>query len=283
VSDYRAAIHRADQQVNDLLTMLKDNHLLDHSIVILLSDHGEALELPGDRITAPHLFIAGHHNPAKKIPRFYPPMKDSEAVDRSAGHGTDVLGWSQYHNVLAIRFFGLSGQKKSIVRGRVSLLDIKPTILSLLNIHVSNARARGQILTDYIAGYKSNVPSMRDFFIESDFSPNAVRTVHPEARNVLFEGIDFFQINPATARLSVKKSMADMIISSKQFADFYGPWVLALYPQNKTRMTPILVNLETGQWTNDLHTVFAKQAPTEHMLYALRHFFGNDITHIESN
>ncbi len=28
---------------------LKQNHLLDHAIVILLSDHGEALELSGDR------------------------------------------------------------------------------------------------------------------------------------------------------------------------------------------------------------------------------------------
>lgn len=280
VYDYRAAVARADQQVNDFLVMLKKNHLLEHTMVILLSDHGEALELTGDRATAPDLFLAGSDNKNKIIPHFYPPMKDSEAVDRSAGHGTDVLGLTQYHIVLAFRYFGLEGQEKNIIPGRVSLLDLKPTILNFL--HFTSTRIRGQSLTHYIAGVKPSVPAANDFFIESDFSPNAVRTVHPEARKVLFEGIDFFQINPVTARLSVKKSMADMIISSKQFADFYQSWVLALYPQSKSTMTPILVNLETGYWTNDLNTAFAKQAPTEHMLHAMKQFFGHDITEIKT-
>lgn len=280
VADYRAAVTRADQQVNDLLVMLKKNHLLEHSVVVLLSDHGEALELSGDRITAADLFMSGKVDKNQKIPQFYPHMIDSEAVDRSAGHGTDVLGLPQYHTVLAFRYYGIPKQANVVISGRVSLLDIKPTVLRLLNLTAPDMR--GHSLLPYISGSQQTVAQSDDFFTESDFSPSAVRTVHPEARSVLFEGIDFFQINPVTARLSVKKSMADMIISSKQFADFYGPWVLALYPQNKVTMTPILVNLETGYWTNDLTTAFAKQAPTAHMLNAMHHFFGSDITHIEN-
>ena len=124
--------------------------------------------------------------------------------------------------------------------------------------------------------------SHQDFFIESDFSPEAVRSIHPETRKVLFEGIDFFEINPLTTRLTVRKSMASLILSSKQYADFYGEWVLALYPQNKKTMMPILVNLETGQWTNDLRLSFAKKAPVTHMINALKNFYGSDITSIKN-
>ena len=76
--------------------------------------------------------------------------------------------------------------------------------------------------------------------------------------------------------------MYDLILSSKQYADFYGPWVLALYPQNKKAMMPILVNLETGEWTNDLRTPFAKKSPAVHMLKALQGFYGNEITSVEN-
>ena len=71
------------------------------SIVILLSDHGEALELSGDRVTEPDLFVS---DTTKMIPHFYPSSVTEEQVNQSAGHGTDVLGLTQYHTVLAFRF-----------------------------------------------------------------------------------------------------------------------------------------------------------------------------------
>jgi hypothetical protein len=279
IHNYQAAVKRVDQQVNDFLMLLKNDKLLEHSIVILLSDHGEAMELHGDRVTDPDFFIPGQANVKKIIPRFYPPALAKEQVDQSTGHGTDVLSISQYHTVLAFRFFGLEGQIPAMIPGHVSLLDIKPTILSLLGI--SAPQGSGKSLVDYLNGKKSSVSFEGDFFTESDFSPQAVRSVHPEARKVLFQGIDFFEINPKTTRLSVKKSMLDMIISSKQYADFNGSWVLALYPQNNHVMTPILVNLETGFWTNDLKTQFAKNSPAEHMLKAMKVFYGNDITKVD--
>jgi arylsulfatase A-like enzyme len=276
INNYRAAVHRVDKQVNDFLVFLKNNKFLEHSIVIILSDHGEAIELSGDRATDADFFIPGKNNLKKTIPHFYPPAIEHEHVDQSAGHGTDVLSMTQYHSVLAFRFYGIPGQVPSLIKGRVSLLDVKPTLLDLLKIKMPPLS--GQSLTDYIAGKKSIVPSQEDFFTESDFSPQAVRSVHPETREILFEGINFFEVNPMTARLTIKKSMAPLIISSKQYADFKGPWVLAVYPQNNNSMVPILVNLETGFWTNDLGTDFAKHSPASHMLQALKKFYGQDMT-----
>jgi arylsulfatase A-like enzyme len=279
IHNYQAAVQRVDQQFNDFLSLLKQDKLLEHAIIIVLSDHGEAIALRGDRATDADFFIPGKTNIKKVIPRFYPPSFDKERVNQSAGHGTDVLSMTQYHNVLAFRFFGLNGQVPAVIPGRVSLMDIQPTILNLLGIEPPH-QFSGKSLIDYLSGRKNSVLSDEDFFTESDFSPQSVRSVHPETRKVLFEGVDLFEINPKMARLSVKKSMADMIISSKQFADFKGPWVLALYPQNKQNMMPILVNLETGFWTNDLRTAFAKHSPADHMLKALKDFYGSNVTKV---
>lgn len=272
--NYQASIHRVDRQFYDFMQLLEKDKLLEHAIVIVLSDHGEALEMHGDRVTNADLFIPGQHNHA--IPHFYPPTLDSEAIDESAGHGTDVLGLSQYHTVLAFRLYGTVSHP-GMVSQRVSLLDIKPTILDFLRQRPSS-KDDGTSLKKFVLGKEvARSSSTHDFFMESDFSPQAVRTVHPETHALLFQGIDYFQIDPVTARICVKDSMAKLIISSKQYADIYGDWILALYPQNKKAMIPILVNLRNGQWTNDLHTSFAQSSPAEHMLQALKQFYGNDI------
>jgi hypothetical protein len=266
--------------VADFLKILKQNKLLEKSIVILLSDHGEALELRGDRITEAALFMPGIKNLKRIIPRFYPPTFSKERVNQSAGHGTDVLGLSQYHIVLAFRFFGIPGQRVALMPGIVSLLDIKPTILNLLGI--APQESDGKSLGNFIAGKKVIGLEQPHFFIESDFSPEAVRSVHPETRAVMFEGVKFFQINPNTTRLTIRQSMVNLILSSKQYADFHGSWVLALYPQTIHQMMPILVNLQSGGWTNDLRTAFAQQAPAKEMLSALKRFYGADITSIRN-
>jgi arylsulfatase A-like enzyme len=280
IDNYRDSVHRVDQQFRDLLVMLKKYNLLQHSIVVVLSDHGEAIELPGDRATDASLFIPGPGNKKAIIPQFYPKSFDYETLNQTAGHGTDILGLPQYHTVLAFRLFGLDfSNQTEIIPNFVSLMDIKPTILQFLHIPI-NHNDDGNVLTDLILNQKTVPLAQKDFFMETDFSPASVRTVHPETRNVLFEGITFFQIDPITTRLTVKKSMADLIISSKQYADVYGNWILALNPQNKSYMTPILVNLETGLWTNDLRTPFAKASPAAHMLLAMKNFYGNDITEV---
>lgn len=273
---YQSAVTRVDQQFGDYIQLLKQNNLLEHSIVILLSDHGEGVEVSGDRITSADLFIAGKNNIKRTIPHFYPPSAENESVDRSGGHGTDVLGLTQYHTVLAFQARGLHVQnQKKRIPGIVSLMDIKPTLLHFLNLPLT--KTNGYSLTPEIFGHASAVNTRIDFFTESDFSPEAIRSVHPETRKVLFEGIDFFRIDPKTTRLVVKDDMLKMIISSKQFADIYHNWILALYPQNQHEMMPILVNLETGEWTNDMTTSFAEQSPAHHMLASLKQFFGSDL------
>lgn len=272
---YVASIARVDKQISDFFALLKQYHLLDNSIVVLLSDHGEALEFPGDRITEKDLYISSNHKNAS-VPKFYPPALDEEEVNQSAGHGTDVLGLPQYHTLLAFRLYGRGESKPGNIPDVVSLLDIKPTLLELIGRE--SPASSGISLVRLIEGGPKLTP--RHIFLESDFSPEAIRTVYPEERKVLLEGIDIFQINQKTTRLTIKNEMIAKIIGSKQYADIYNEWMLALYPQDNSTRMAILVNLKTGEWTNDLQTPFAKNSPAQAMLAQLRAFYGEEISSI---
>lgn len=275
VHRYQESILRVDQQLNDFMAMLDRYQMLKYAIVVLLSDHGEALELSGDRITSPLTFVSKNRKMPLKIPRFYPPSADDEAVDQSGGHGTDVLGFSQYHSLLAFKLYGFSQQAAKKISELSTLLDIKPTILDFLKIDDKNS---GLSLKDLILGDKGRLPFFRrGIFLESDFSPEAVRSVHPEMRNLVFEGVELFKIDPQTTKIFVKETMGKMIISSKQYAIVDRDWVLALYPQENGKMIPVLVQLSTGKWTLDMSLPFAQKSPVKQLLYALRQFYGSDL------
>ena len=47
---YVGSVHAIDQQWGEIMAMLKNKKLLDNAIIVVLSDHGESLGLPGDRI-----------------------------------------------------------------------------------------------------------------------------------------------------------------------------------------------------------------------------------------
>lgn len=268
---YSASVTRVDAQVHELFSRLKSAGLLNNAVVVLLSDHGEALELRGDRITEPAAFMKPR---GTRIPRFYPPSISKERLDQSAGHGTDILGLSQYHNVFAVRLYGRGQQAIGDHVGEVSTLDIMPTVLGLAG--VSTPKVDGQTLAPVILGQMKSVPS-HPIFMESDYSPQAICTVYPETRNVMLEGIHLFTIDPVTTHLTVKPSMVDMIIRSKQLGVIQGGWVLALYPQLNGSRMPILVNLQTGDWTNDLKSTFALHSPAASLLQQLKRFYGHEM------
>lgn len=277
VQRYGKSVQRVDMQLHDFFQRLQEYHLLDHAIVVLLSDHGEALELSGDRLTEKEFF---HDGEVQHAPRFYPPSLDSEEVNQSAGHGTDVLGLTQYHTLLAFRLYGLETQQHALISGVVSLLDIKPTLLQLLQL--SSVHASGNSLLPYLRGKEHEVKQHHPIFIESDFSPTSIRTVHPEVREVVLEGAQLFQVDAVSTRLTVKDAMNQMILDSKQYADIYAGWMLAYYPRAEHNVVPVLINLQTGEWTMNLQSRLAKEAPIQVMLKQLNSFYGAELGHISS-
>jgi hypothetical protein len=152
-------------------------------------------------------------------------------------------------------------------------------VLQLLSL--PSPQTSGQSLAVMMLSRQAVLPTKHQhIFLESDYTPEAIRTVYPEMRRVLLEGIQLFEINPSNTRLTVRKHMGAMIINSKQYADIYGGWMLALYPKNQYSRVAILINLVSGKWTNDLHSAFAQHSPAAQMLMALRAFYGSEIGQI---
>lgn len=284
---YVASIQGVDQQVNDFLHLLNKENLLKNAIVVLFSDHGEALGLENDRVTQAELFSPGKL-PKDPFPNFLDNKMIAQTVMRSAGHGTDILSLSQYHILLAIKLYNNQLQQKKIIPGLVSLLDIKPTLLSLLNLDCLGQKKTlqrqcyqysGQSLTPYLFQSRKLI-SAPYFFMETDFTPHAIRSVYPNMEQALLEGINLFSANEKTGLLVVKPQFLEIINQTKQYAVISGKWLLALYPQSpliagQQTFLPVLVDLETGKWTWNLSNLHQPIAQT--LLSALQNFYKIEI------
>ena len=167
-------------------------------------------------------------------------------------------------------------QQARIIANTVSLLDIKPTILDLLGIEP--LASSGQSLAQFVNGKHDISFKHRPIFLETDFSPPAIRTVFPDTHQVLLEGVNIFEVDPQTFQLVVKKDMNRMIIKSKQYAVIEDEWMLALYPQHQNDRMPILINLKTGVWTNDMRSAFAKSSPARRLLILLKMFYEDELS-----
>ncbi len=283
---YKKAVSDADGQFAKLLTMLQQNHLLNYSIVILLSDHGITLGQPHDRIIS----AANYRGTPEKIndveifkyynaPAFTTDFKHDYGLDTSYGYGGDVLSLKQTHAVLAIKGYGISIGEPRQIDYFTSLMDIAPTLLALLKFPPLAYQDGVSLLT----------PSQRSFFIESGYTTEEMQKDKISEIDVLNMLINFYQVNPDGA-IYIKPADEKKLISSKQYAVISGDWLLARYPAMmrykmvregnqfflKPMLAPsyfVLVNLKTGEWTTELNSAFAAKAPASKLLKILKRFF----------
>jgi len=280
--NYRSAVIEVQKQAMLLIDFLKKHQFLEKAIVFIISDHGNAQGLPNDRILKGANYIAGKNSHPNIFKLMNATNFDTPKLDTSYGHGTDVLSYSQYNNVLAIRTFGINPTNTpDMIDDIVSLSDIKPTVLKLLNIPDQNKKdqGQGQSLMPYL--YHQKPTQLRKlFFIESGFTPKGVESDKISVFNIVFQGAKVFYIDPKTDHLVIKKEAAQqLMINNKQRALYTKHWVLALYPKANHRVITILVNRDSGHWTDDLNSKFAKTAPLYQLLNDLDRYYGDEITH----
>jgi hypothetical protein len=276
---YNKSVVRVDQQFSGLMKVLREEGLLDHSIVILMSDHGKSLEMYGDRLLERKNYQKGDHSePNTKVlfKNLIAYKTPSGALNISFGHGTDVLSLSQYNNVLAFHSEGMGNFKKTHVPQMVSLADIKPTILNLLNIpdHTSTLPS----LVPYLHGEKvQNTP--RVIFAETGFTPSSFRDDKFSIMNTVVQTIDLFEVDLSDDGVLMKPSaVADLLKTNKERAIYYGDWILAVYPQPAGKSIVVLANRITKQWTDDLTSPLAKTAPIDFMVGQMKAFYGDELT-----
>lgn len=271
---YNSSVEKVDKQLGELLQTLKENGLLEHSVVVLLSDHGTTFGLPGERLIDKRHYKG---DPAKlkwvtlnKLSTSTPSslnLQQNYSLNTAYGQGTDVLSLKQYHVLLAFKYFNLAPFSLREAGGgsrvcstvskcwvphsvpyRSSLLDIAPTLLGLLKQPPLKS-IDGTSLEPYIFNYQKEKPVQRSFFLETGHSLSEIETNEIKVEKVLKKTIDLYQLNPKNGYVFVKPTAEKAIIEGKQRAVLLGDWILARYPASQ-RMKLTRSNLRSKAMEN---------------------------------
>jgi Sulfatase len=232
---YFASVIEADRQFGHLLALLEKKRLLDHSVVVVLSDHGEALgSAVGDTLLrggATRNFLGG-------------------ASVNIWGHGTSVLSPHQYATLLAMRVFepAVNPEKTTFHDAPVSLVDLAPTLLDMARID-SSEPFDGTSVVPALKGDEAAIEWLRQRVC---FTETGIRSPLPEAGKIdemkIFDAAAaFFTMNSQTGRIEVREELMPVIIADKERAAFNQRWLLAAVPLAKEHAQRyILVDRQGG-------------------------------------
>lgn len=239
--EYSAAVIKADQQFGAFWQRLEAQGILKNAIVVLLSDHGEALHLPVDNAVEQ----ATENNP------------DRVEV-WSRGHGTSVLSPPQYNVVLALRAFGkvnfpaapLPRQPPVVTDLPVSLEDLTPTILELLGKPATPTEFDGVSIAPLLTGHaETQTTQLRDRlrFTETDFNTPLVLEGKIDKDGLINEAGIFYRLNAENGRVELRHDKWPELLAQKERAVMKGPWMLAALPTpERTGTRYVFLNRNKG-------------------------------------
>ena len=215
---YAHAVTRVDRQFADILRVLDAKGLLDNAIVVVLSDHGESLgqlhgSHDGDAVaTGPGDYLVDPAN--------------------AYGHGTSVFHSDQYRVLLSIRH---SGQDES-TKGKsssvpASVEDVMPTIVDLLSLP-SKDKFDGLSLASILHGEDAGQHALgtRIRFTETEFNPDGILPGKLLTTSALQSAAGYYQLDPVTDRVTLKKDVMASIMAKRQYAAFRAGRMLAAIP-----------------------------------------------------
>lgn len=265
---YQKSLTGVDKQFQSFFNYLQEQGYFKNTLLIVLSDHGEVLYYPGSRKTSYRNYQG------IKPSRFakYIQQNTATALNKSAGHGSDILSPGQYHSMLAFAIYqkGKKISKNHQINQRVALIDLAPTILDYTFIK-HNIPMDGISLLPSIRDKKYSLSS-RSFFIESGMFPNQ-RLSKEKIRDI---GRTFYKVNPSSGQLEIKSDKRTFFDEQRLYGIIKDDWVLALYPDKHTYI-PILQNLFTGAWSDDWNSRFVQQAPASELYTQLKQFYGKKL------
>ncbi len=220
---YLASLIAADRQFASLIEMLKRKGMLENAIVVVLSDHGEALQTPSDNL----ILGAEARRLAGKIPVWM------------NGHGTSVLSPHQYSVLVAFRGLGAARlPDRSALHSSppLTLEDLAPTLLDLLGIDSNGGSVDGVSLASTLRGEPSDgdAPplSSRVRFTETAFSPLTLQRKQVTAEGLLQDGdpLWLFGVNQKNGRFEARVERWPRLLALKERAAIGANYVLAAIP-----------------------------------------------------
>ena len=264
---FSETLQRTDKQVARLLHTLETLGYLENSLIILLSDHGETFYTPVSRQTE-----ARHYQGQGPSPFVdYLKRKTSTTLERSSGHGSDLLSATQYHCLLAFKMYqhGQLISIPSVIKTRVSLIDIAPTIQDRLHLP-ARVPVDGISLLKVFRHPATPLPA-RAFIMESGMLPNQCFT----HKKIQESAKKYYSVNRKNGQIRLKYDKLGELDAMKLYGMIEGDWVLAMYPDNNEYI-PVIQRLSDGAWDDKLTGAFAHASPALRMLNQMQRFYGLD-------
>jgi hypothetical protein len=233
---YRIGLRTADAMFDQVVSVLRGKGAFDNAIVVVLSDHGEALTLPNDAIVKNGAFVKGLGAPLKVL---------------DIGHGQSVLSQTQYKILLGFKSFGGDWFRHA---GRdlpvpATAEDISPTLLDLLKFEGNPLGSSGMTLASWLRASGTPQPgpeSGRIRFTETDLA------VIPDVRGEVDEvetakaNSKFFGIDPETTRMHIRPRMLPLVHAFKERAAFTPNHLLAAIPAGPYAHQYVYFDIATG-------------------------------------
>jgi hypothetical protein len=210
---YRRAVAEVDRQFGDVWRMLERRGVLENAVVVVLSDHGEALGGPTDSMlrktgTGPDIW------------------------NSLWGHGTSVMSPHQYSVLLAIRGVGravLPG-KPGVHAWPVSLEDVRPTLQELVT-GKAPTDVDGSSLVPFLADPDSAATlATRIRYTETDFNTPMVLAGKYNESGLIHEGAAYYEVVPETGWVQLRHGRLPELLSKKQRAALSQDSLLAAIP-----------------------------------------------------
>jgi arylsulfatase A-like enzyme len=214
---YLVAANRVDQQMGDILEVLRKKGLLQNAIVVVYSDHGETFN-------APNQTLATDDNPV---------MQELGLSNPLWGHGTSVLALAQYQIMLSIRRYGGGSEKPGTISAPVSFEDIAPTILDMLDLK-SSARIDGHSLLPLIEGRDGAGQAFADRirFIETEYQmPLGLVTQEGKVdQEKIRQAMRVYNIDRVTDRVTVRPELLPELLKERQYAAIGSNYLVGAFP-----------------------------------------------------
>jgi arylsulfatase A-like enzyme len=216
---YLASVVETDRQFDSIMGLLQRKGLLENTLVVVFSDHGEGLNLPAD-----NLVRSADRSSSIGVPVW------------SSGHGTSVLSSAQYQILLVARAYGIPGihDSSGVHQRPVSIEDVAPTVLDLVGIKPKPGSLDGQSFAPVLRGTENDAAAqsgeLRVRFTESAYSTPSLRQGAADEASLLAEGAQVFRINPETGWVEIRTDLWTELLAVRERAAIGPTQLLAAIP-----------------------------------------------------
>jgi hypothetical protein len=210
---YRTAVGEVDRQFQQVMDLLAEKGVLENAIIVVLSDHGEALGNDSDSM----LRKTG---------------TSREIWDSLWGHGTSVMSPHQYSVLLAMRAYGRAALPGApgVHDWPVSLEDLRPTLEEFATGQAP-ADVDGLSLLPYLAApADASRLATRVRFTETDFNTPSTLAGRYEASGIIDEAAVFYELDPGRGWMQLRQDKLPILLARKQRAALSSQSLLAAIP-----------------------------------------------------